>query len=327
MGFLIAAATLISSHAHAEEQDFFLQKKFSSFSLDNINFNCCRSTCCGPPGPPGPPGPQGPQGCQGPPGPPGRDGINGMQGPAGTAGTACSMCNNCCGPSSFCCNNNSCGNNGCNPCCNHNNHHNNHHHNGHHHGHHNGHGCCNPCNNGCHDSCNPCKNDCCCEREFICSDDDRVAWAKFGSVSDITVSGTGAPQGSIQPLSQFNAFPYGWTLNGGVVTVPCTGVYSIEWVVNVDFSSHVSEVVIGLAICGAVSVSDTSGFTNPGLTSGSSNVVGTTIANLNRGQTVQLVNLSNGGIVITSAAGTIPGNSVTLKLVKIADFPCCGCHR
>lgn len=294
---MLVAAALFSSYAQAIEDDFEINHQKSLFKLDNVTFGCSSRSVCGPPGPPGP---QGPPGCQGPPGPPGRDGINGMQGPAGTPGTACSFVNGCCGNS--CNDGNRCCNDGC---CN---------------------KCCNDCNKCCNDGCCKSNNKCCNVRN--CNDccDDNVAWAKFGSYTQLTIS-AGSP---ISPLCQFNTYPYGWNLSGGVITIPCSGVYLIQWVVNVGLipQSAGTPIVIGLSINCGITTSDASGINTPS-TTGTAQIVGSTIESLNKGQTIQLVNLSAVPItLIASGTGTatVPGNSVTLNLVKISEAPCCGCR-
>lgn len=92
--------------------------------------------------------------------------------------------------------------------------------------------------------------------------------------------------------------------------------------------------VVGLQIgCAngtpSVASGDAAGITVPGTpTAGTTQqIVGCTIAFLSKCQQVSLVNLSGASISLVasqSSPSSVPGNSVTLKFVKIADFPCCG---
>lgn len=115
----------------------------------------------------------------------------------------------------------------------------------------------------------------------------------------------------------------------------------IDWVVNVSLDKSPNgfggpNFVVGLQIgscsCSvspSVNSGDAEGINVPSSIPGTTDlIVGNTIAFLNKCQTVSLVNLSSGPLTLVAsgpgAPNFVPGNSVTLRFVKIADFPCCG---
>lgn len=287
--YALIAAWFFCNGVQADESDQIMHQVNKVFKLENVKFGYGGS-CCGCPGPPGPPGPQGPAGPPGPQGTPGRDGLNGMQGPAGTPGPPGCSCDHCKRDS------------GCGNQC----------------GGYNQYGGYNQHSGYNHDR-NHCCNDC---REDCCKDG---AWARFGNFMDTLAK-------SYQPFSICllnNSFPFNWTVNSGtIIIIPCSGIYKVDWICNVDISESPENVVIGVAVNGSVCTGDAAGITTIlSSTNNTQHLVGTTILSLKKKDMVSLMNMSSASVTLRSTTGIVPGNSVTLEFVKIADFPCCDyCH-